>query len=145
MIALLVAAKVWDDRGMWNVDCFTMFPDLGPLSLMNSWERTFLYTIDYQLIVGAVLYAQVYFQLRNNWATTQTNRHHPMSISQYQDILSPVARTNGNNAAAVAAAAAARPSPLGRATSLRGSTTYVVHIIYHINQIVTSPYFLLVK
>jgi hypothetical protein len=66
MTSLLLPSKVWDDRGIWNIDCYEMFPDLGSLKAINSWERHFLDALDWQLIVHGDLYAKYYFLLLMN-------------------------------------------------------------------------------
>jgi hypothetical protein len=65
LCCLLLASKVWDDVGLINVDCHDMFPHLGALRMMNTWEREFLHVIDWDLTVPASLYAQYYFRLRD--------------------------------------------------------------------------------
>ncbi|ORZ38715.1 hypothetical protein BCR44DRAFT_133452, partial [Catenaria anguillulae PL171] len=60
--ALLLAAKVWDDQAVWNVDFCTIFPDLK-VKETNELEGFFLEAMHFNISVRASLFARYYFSL----------------------------------------------------------------------------------
>jgi hypothetical protein len=63
LAALVLAQKVWDDRGLQNVD-FSVFCPMFTLKEINHLEKKFLDLIDFDVSVNMSLYASYYFQLR---------------------------------------------------------------------------------
>jgi hypothetical protein len=105
MTAMLLSAKVWDDRGIWNVDCYQMYPDLASLSTMNNWERLFLDIVDFQLTVSASLFAKYYFLLLMNHPRQpllpETPRKSPQQIllEKLRSLKTNANNNNGGNSA----------------------------------------------
>lgn len=65
--ALMLAAKVWDDSAVWNVD-FQHIPgmiDLSPADL-NELERTMLYIMDFNVNVKSAAFTKCYFNMREH-------------------------------------------------------------------------------
>ena len=61
-VTFMLASKVWDDLSMINQDFSTFLPyDLGEL---NEWERRYLNATSFNVRVGASVYAEYYFNLR---------------------------------------------------------------------------------
>ncbi|KAJ3195084.1 hypothetical protein HK101_001126 [Irineochytrium annulatum] len=61
---LLLAAKVWDDHAVWNIDFCQIFPDVD-VSDVNELERWYMAAIQYNVSIKASLYARYYFELRD--------------------------------------------------------------------------------
>ena len=67
--SMLLASKVWDDLSMVNAD-FALF--LGyTLEQINSWEKSFLAAMKYDVRVSASQYAKYYFDLREQSSETR--------------------------------------------------------------------------
>jgi|EP00945_MAST-04E_sp_MAST-4E-sp1_P002264 hypothetical protein len=61
-VSFMVASKVWDDLSMINVDFSTFLP--FSLKELNEWERRYLSAVKFNVRVGASVYAQYYFDIR---------------------------------------------------------------------------------
>ncbi|KAJ3180650.1 Cyclin Y [Geranomyces variabilis] len=61
--ALLLAAKVWDDHAVWNVDFVQIFPDVH-VKDMNDLERFYIANLHFNVNIRASEYARYYFALR---------------------------------------------------------------------------------
>ncbi|KAJ3156499.1 Cyclin Y [Geranomyces variabilis] len=61
--ALLLAAKVWDDHAVWNVDFVQIFPDVH-VKDMNDLERFYIAHLHFNVNIRASEYARYYFALR---------------------------------------------------------------------------------
>jgi len=72
--AMLLASKVWDDMSMWNCDFATIFDELDDktmLAKINEWESSFLNGIQFNVLVTAKQYTEMYFKLREFHATAK--------------------------------------------------------------------------
>eukprot|EP00163_Fabomonas_tropica_P011295 TRINITY_DN2193_c0_g1_i1.p1 TRINITY_DN2193_c0_g1~~TRINITY_DN2193_c0_g1_i1.p1 ORF type:complete len:290 (-),score=58.55 TRINITY_DN2193_c0_g1_i1:330-1199(-) len=63
LCALILAAKVWNDLAVWNVDFQSAYPRVNK-ALLNKMEVKFLGLAKYNLVVSAAHYARYYFELR---------------------------------------------------------------------------------
>jgi hypothetical protein len=61
-VTFMLASKVWDDLSMINQDFSTFLP--YELSELNEWERRYLNATSFNVRVGASVYAEYYFNLR---------------------------------------------------------------------------------
>ena len=61
-VTFMLASKVWDDLSMINQDFSTFLP--YELSELNEWERRYLNATGFNVRVGASVYAEYYFNLR---------------------------------------------------------------------------------
>ncbi|KAI9184254.1 hypothetical protein H9P43_003307 [Blastocladiella emersonii ATCC 22665] len=64
--ALLLAAKVWDDQAVWNVDFCTLFPDLR-VKDTNELERFFIESLHFNVSVRPAVFARYYFALHDKF------------------------------------------------------------------------------
>lgn len=85
--SFLAASKVWDDKGLWTVDCADMFRDVGTLKHINTWERLFFAAVDWNLVVSAALYAKYYFYLRQFMPVASQPRLQAMSRERYLELM----------------------------------------------------------
>eukprot|EP01090_Pellita_catalonica_P010983 TRINITY_DN22458_c0_g1_i1.p1 TRINITY_DN22458_c0_g1~~TRINITY_DN22458_c0_g1_i1.p1 ORF type:complete len:266 (-),score=34.82 TRINITY_DN22458_c0_g1_i1:33-830(-) len=60
--ALILAAKVWEEQAVWNVDFLKVFP-LADVSDFNCLEKNMLALLQYNVAVTGAEYAQYYFEL----------------------------------------------------------------------------------
>lgn len=63
MCGLLLASKVWDDLGSWNVEFAAIYPQYTTHAV-NTIERFFVSRISFNLYVSGSVYAKYYFALR---------------------------------------------------------------------------------
>jgi len=63
LAALILAAKVWEEQAVWNVDFVAVFPE-AKVTDFNFLERDFLDLINYNVSVTGKIYADYYFELR---------------------------------------------------------------------------------
>eukprot|EP00033_Pygsuia_biforma_P003216 GCRY01003527.1.p1 GENE.GCRY01003527.1~~GCRY01003527.1.p1 ORF type:complete len:386 (-),score=96.53 GCRY01003527.1:793-1950(-) len=61
--SIMLAAKVWDDMAVWNVDFLDSFPNLS-VQTLNRIEREFLGLLKFNVVVSGSVYAKYYFDLR---------------------------------------------------------------------------------
>ena len=64
LCGLLIASKVWQDIGSWNVEFSECYPEF-PLSSINNLERIFCGHMQWDLYISSSLYAKYYFALRS--------------------------------------------------------------------------------
>ncbi|XP_004870757.1 cyclin-Y-like protein 1 [Heterocephalus glaber] len=60
--AILLAAKVWQDKAVWNIDFCKVLGDVS-LKDINELERHYLILLKYNVNVSGGLYAKYYFDL----------------------------------------------------------------------------------
>ncbi|KAI8894619.1 hypothetical protein BC833DRAFT_604256 [Globomyces pollinis-pini] len=60
----MIAAKVWDDHAVWNVDFCQIFPEV-PVSDLNELESFVLESLCFDVSIKASAYSQTYFYLRD--------------------------------------------------------------------------------
>lgn len=61
---MILAAKVWDDLAVWNIDFCGTFPNLT-VFVLNRLEREILKHLAFTVTVKASEYATYYFELRS--------------------------------------------------------------------------------
>eukprot|EP01035_Chromulina_nebulosa_P020043 gene20043-26023_t len=64
LCALLLASKVWQDYGTWNVEFAEVYPQFT-VKAINDLEVKFCEQIKFKLYVSTSLYAQYYFAIRS--------------------------------------------------------------------------------
>eukprot|EP00164_Ancoracysta_twista_P003783 GFYU01005070.1.p1 GENE.GFYU01005070.1~~GFYU01005070.1.p1 ORF type:complete len:343 (+),score=86.44 GFYU01005070.1:447-1475(+) len=64
LCALLLAAKVWEEECIWNIDFSQAFP-MYKLDDLNELERKYLECLRFNVGIKASLYAKYYFDLRS--------------------------------------------------------------------------------
>eukprot|EP01006_Ploeotia_vitrea_P051393 TRINITY_DN67553_c7_g1_i1.p1 TRINITY_DN67553_c7_g1~~TRINITY_DN67553_c7_g1_i1.p1 ORF type:complete len:304 (-),score=-22.85 TRINITY_DN67553_c7_g1_i1:50-961(-) len=64
LCGLLLASKVWQDVGTWNIDMAEIFPQYG-LQNINKLERIFCSEIKWDLYISPSVYAKYYFAIRS--------------------------------------------------------------------------------
>ncbi|EHB05716.1 Cyclin-Y-like protein 1 [Heterocephalus glaber] len=62
--AILLAAKVWQDKAVWNIDFCRVLGDVS-LKDINELERHYLILLEYNFNVSGGVYAKYYFDLRS--------------------------------------------------------------------------------
>lgn len=61
--SVMMAAKIWDDQAVWNVDFKTIMQDLK-LSGLNQMEKWWLKTINWNISVKKAQFASYWFEIR---------------------------------------------------------------------------------
>lgn len=61
--ALLLASKIWEDVGVWNVDYLYSLPNLRLRDLLLL-ERQYLHCLQFTVFMNQSVYAKYYFELR---------------------------------------------------------------------------------
>lgn len=79
LCCLLLASKVWQDQGTWNIDMADIFPQYS-LQNINKLERTFCAEINWDLYISPSVYAKYYFALRSITAEKDFRRNYNMMI-----------------------------------------------------------------
>jgi len=73
--ALIIASKVWEDQAVWNSDFLRAFPRTS-LKDLNSIERGYLITLNFNVTLKASVYAKYYFELRT--LSSRDEKHFPL-------------------------------------------------------------------
>jgi len=79
LCCLLLASKVWQDQGTWNIDMAEIFPQYS-LQNINKLERTFCSEINWDLYISPSVYAKYYFALRSITAEKDFRRNYNMMM-----------------------------------------------------------------
>lgn len=79
LCGLLLASKVWQDVGSWNIDIAEIFPQYT-LQNINKLERTFCNEIDWDLYISTSVYAKYYFALRSITEKKDFRRNYNMMM-----------------------------------------------------------------
>jgi len=91
--ALLLAAKVWEDLAVWNVDWLEgTFPNLKVQDL-NLLEKEFLSALQFTVSLKSSVYAKYYFDLRA--LSDVDNEHFPVKPLDYEGALALEAKSKG--------------------------------------------------
>eukprot|EP01098_Paradermamoeba_levis_P001162 TRINITY_DN1130_c0_g1_i3.p1 TRINITY_DN1130_c0_g1~~TRINITY_DN1130_c0_g1_i3.p1 ORF type:complete len:273 (-),score=55.91 TRINITY_DN1130_c0_g1_i3:191-1009(-) len=61
--SIILASKVWEEQAVWNVDFLSIFPNVTVRDL-NKMEKKLLEALQYNVTLGAGMYAKYYFELR---------------------------------------------------------------------------------
>jgi hypothetical protein len=83
-VALLIASKVWDDHSSFNAEFAQILP-IFSLKAINSLERLFLTSMQYDLYISPSDYARYYFGLRAMRGVPEQNNYtNPSKASQLE-------------------------------------------------------------
>lgn len=64
LCGLLLATKVWQDHGLWNIEFAEIYPQFA-LKAINKLEKNFCQEIQWDLYISSSVYAKYYFALRS--------------------------------------------------------------------------------
>jgi len=70
--ALILASKVWEYLGVWNIDYLYSFPNIS-LQDLNRLEQEYLICLKFTVTLNVSVYAKYYFQLRALSDRTEQN------------------------------------------------------------------------
>jgi hypothetical protein len=81
LCGLLLASKVWQDLGSWNVEIAEIYPQFT-LQAINRLERQFCEALSWNLYISSSLYAKYYFALRSLTARKDFRRKYNVMMTQ---------------------------------------------------------------
>jgi hypothetical protein len=81
LCGLLLASKVWQDLGSWNVEFSEIYPKFS-LRHINQLERLFCQRLNWDLYISSSLYAKYYFALRSLTARTDFRRKYNVMMTE---------------------------------------------------------------
>jgi len=81
LCALLLASKVWQDLGSWNVEFTEIYPQFS-LQNINKLEREFCQALSWNLYISSSLYAKYYFALRSLTSSKDFRRKYNVMMTQ---------------------------------------------------------------